>query len=161
MTSRSLWYYYGNDVNDNDNENNADNYRINKNKTITSKSFTYKTKIIASTSNDNNALDAEFVFPLKYFCNFWRSLDSPLINCETELDLKGTKNYLISEIYKTPEVPANPNANPPNPLIQVTATTGATFQINNAKLYVAVVTLSINDDIKFLENKKHKQKAII
>ena len=31
-------------------------------------------------------------------------------------------------------------------------TTGAIFQINNAKLYVPVVTLSINDNIKFLEN---------
>ena len=32
--------------------------------------------------------------------------------------------------------------------------TGTTFQINNAKLYVPVVTLSINDNIKFLENIK-------
>ena len=32
-------------------------------------------------------------------------------------------------------------------------TTRATFQINNVKLYVPVVTLSINDSIKFLENK--------
>ena len=31
----------------------------------------------------------------------------------------------------------------------VTQTTSATFQINNAKLYVPVVTLSINDNIKF------------
>ena len=32
--------------------------------------------------------------------------------------------------------------------------TGVTFQINNAKLYVPVVTLSINDNMKFLENMK-------
>ena len=32
-------------------------------------------------------------------------------------------------------------------------TTRATFQINNVKLYVPVATLSINDSIKFLENK--------
>ena len=31
-------------------------------------------------------------------------------------------------------------------------TTIATFQINNAKLYLPVVTLFINDNIKFLEN---------
>ena len=31
-------------------------------------------------------------------------------------------------------------------------TTGATFQINNAKIYVPVVALSTNDNIKFLEN---------
>ena len=32
--------------------------------------------------------------------------------------------------------------------------TGATLQIHNAKLYLPVVTLSINDNIKFLENIK-------
>ena len=42
-----------------------------------------------------------------------------------------------------------------------TATTEATFQINNAKLYVPVVTLSINDDIKFLENMKQAFKSTI
>ena len=65
----------------------------------------------------------------------------PLTNCKVELDMKWPKNCLISEIHKTPEIPANPNANPPNPLIQAKATTGATFQVNNAKLYVPVVTL--------------------
>ena len=34
------------------------------------------------------------------------------------------------------------------------ATTGAIFQINNAKRYVPVVTLSINDNIPLLENIK-------
>ena len=42
-TSRSLWNYYGDKINDYDNENNdANNYRINNNKRTTSKSF--KTK---------------------------------------------------------------------------------------------------------------------
>ena len=40
-------------------------------------------------------------------------------------------------------------------------TTGATFQINNAKLYVPVVTLFINDNIKFLENIKQGFKRTI
>ena len=31
-------------------------------------------------------------------------------------------------------------------------TTSATFQINNAKFYLPAVTLSINDNIEFLEN---------
>ena len=42
-----------------------------------------------------------------------------------------------------------------------TATTGATFQINNAKLYVPVATLSINDNVKFLENVKQGFKRTI
>ena len=33
-------------------------------------------------------------------------------------------------------------------------TTSATFQINNAKIYVPIVTFSINDKIEFLENIK-------
>ena len=36
----------------------------------------------------------------------------------------------------------------------VTATTGVKFLLNNVKLYVPVFTLSIYDNIKFLENIK-------
>ena len=87
-TSGSLWNYYRDEINDSANENNdANNYRINNNKTTTSKSFEYKTKILGTTPNDKNILDAEVVVPLKYLSNFWRSLDLPLINCEIELDL--------------------------------------------------------------------------
>ena len=43
----------------------------------------------------------------------------------------------------------------------VTATTGVTFQINNAKLYVPVFTLSINDNITFSENIKQGLKIMI
>ena len=64
------------------------------------------------------------------------------------------KKCIISEISVTPAVPGNPNANPPVPDKAAIQTTGATFQINNAKLYVPVVTLSINNNIKFLENIK-------
>ena len=38
---------------------------------------------------------------------------------------------------------------------------GAKFQINNAKLYVPVVTFSINDNINFLENIKQYFKRTI
>ena len=37
---------------------------------------------------------------------------------------------------------------------EATTTTSVTFQIHNAKLYVPVVSLSINDSIKFLKNLK-------
>ena len=79
-----------------------------------------------------------------------------MINCEIELDLRWKKNYVISEISKTFRAVGNP------PVKQVaTATTEATFQINNAKLYVPVVTLLINDNIKFLENIKQGFKRTI
>ena len=38
--------------------------------------------------------------------------------------------------------------------MKATQTTGGTFQINNAKLYVSVFTLSIFDNIELLENIK-------
>ena len=143
-TSGSLWNYYRDEVNDSANENNdANNFTINNNKTATSKSLEYKI-------NDNNILEAEVVAPLKYFSNFWRSLDLYLINCEIELDLKWSKNCVISEILRTPSVPEVP----PVPKVEATQTTGTTFQIYNAKPYVTVVMLSINDNIKFLENIK-------
>ena len=41
-----------------------------------------------------------------------------------------------------------------------TERTKTTFQINNAKLYFPVVTLSINDNIEFLENIKQGRKRI-
>ena len=74
--------------------------------------------------------------------NFWRSLHLPLINCEIELDLPRSENPIMCDISRTPEV-AGDN------LVEATLTNGATFQINNAKLYVPIVTLSINDNINF------------
>ena len=51
-TSGTLWNYFRDEMNDSANENNdADNYRTNNNKTTTSKSFAYKTKIIGKTPN--------------------------------------------------------------------------------------------------------------
>ena len=89
MTSGSLWNYYRDDVNNDANENNVACSKISNNKSIASKSFEYKTKMIGSTSNNNNILDAEVVVPLKYLNIFWRSLDLPLRNffCEIGLDL--------------------------------------------------------------------------
>ena len=85
MTSGSLQNYYRDEVNDDANQNNdAGNYRINNNK--------YKTETIGS------------IVPLKYLSNFWRSLNLHLISCETELDLRWSKNCVISEISKTEAV---------------------------------------------------------
>ena len=92
------------------------------------------------TSGDANrpqvpTLYIEVTVPLKYLSNFWRSLDLPLINCEIELDLSLTKDCVLIE--------QNNNITCIN-FVTKTST----------KLYVPVVTLSINDNIKFLENMK-------
>ena len=84
--------------------------------------------------------------------NFWRSLDLLLINCQIEFDLKWRINCVISEISRTLRA-VDPNANPVVYEL-VTATTGVIFQVNNAKLYVPVFTLSVNDNINFFGNIK-------
>ena len=61
---------------------------------------------------------------------------------------------MIWKISITSRIAGNPNAKPT--VREARQTTGVTFQINNAKVYATVVTLSINDNIKFLENIKHR-----
>lgn len=56
---------------------------------------------------------------------------------------------------------ADPNSNRPVSVAAATSTNGATFQINNTKLVVSVVTLSIKENIKFLENLKQRFRRTI
>ena len=80
----------------------------------------------------------------------------PLIICETELDLPWSRYCVISEISRKSRAFSDP------PVQQVAkAITSATFKISNAKLYVPTVTLSINDNINFLENMKQGFKRTI
>ena len=51
-----------------------------------------------------------------------------------ELDLAYSEDCIISQIHKTPGVPANPNANLPNLRIQSTSTSDATLQISSTKI---------------------------
>ena len=81
-----------------------------------------------------------------------------MINCKIELDLSWSD---LSQIYRTPEVVANPNANPLDPRIRPTSTSDATFKINSAKLYVPVITLSVYDNIIFSENINQRFKRTI
>ena len=77
-----------------------------------------------------------------------------MITCETELDLSWSKDCVISEISKTRDIPPNPAVNSPTNCVPLTQVTEATFQISSAKPYVLAVTLSLNDNIKLLENIK-------
>ena len=65
--------------------------------------------------------NAKVTIPPKYLSNFRRFLYLLVINCEKELDLSCIKDCVLIEHHSK--------------------ITGATFQINNAKLYVPVVTL--------------------
>ena len=148
MKLGSLWNYYGDEINDDKNI---------KMKIKTSNSFECKTKLNRENANNNNILDTRVVIPLKYLSNFCRSLDLPLINCELKLDLSWPKECIISEISITPAIASNPTV----PAMAARQATGATFQINNAKLFVSVFTLSINNNIKFWENIKQGFKIAI
>ena len=64
MISSSLWNYYRDEINNDGNKNNdANNFRINKNKTRISKIFEYKTKLVGRTSNNSSRFDAEVIVP--------------------------------------------------------------------------------------------------
>ena len=66
--------------------------------------------------------------------------------------MRWEKNCIITEVSRTLRA-VDLNADPVVFEV-VTETTGAKFQITNTKFYVPVVTVSINDNIKFLENIK-------
>ena len=65
ITSGSLWNYYIDEINDDENENNASENMICNSKATISKPFKYKTKIIGSTPNNGNRLNAQV------FKNIW------------------------------------------------------------------------------------------
>ena len=68
-----------------------------------------------------------------------------------------TEDCILSEILNNAEILANPAARPFIAHLQEWSTTSATFEINSAKLYVAEITLSINEDIKFFNIKGFKK----
>ena len=151
-TIGSLYNYYRDKLSDDDNPNNFPNTNV-----VNSSAFEYKNKITGNTYNvaegadgrDANRVgkqDVELAIPLKYLGNTWRALNIPLISCEIFLELKWNKNCVITSLEQR-QVDAGP------PAINGT-TTGATLAINDCKLYVPVVTLSKDDEIKLLTNFK-------
>ena len=103
-----------------------------------SESFKSKIKITGKTPNNNNAKDVEIMVPLKCLSNFWRTLEMPLINCEVNLILTWSSTCVIT----------NSNG-------------AGTFAITNTKLYVPVVTLSTQENTKFLQLLKSGFKKVI
>ena len=84
-------------------------------------------KITGNTPVDDSTKVVEIAVPLKYLSNFWRTLGISLINCKINLQLKWSWTCVI------------------------TNSTGAgIFAITNTKLYVPVVTLSIQNNTKLL-----------
>ena len=102
-TSGSLYQYYKDDPNNN----------------ITrSESFKFKIKMTGETPVNGNTRGVEIIVPLKHLSNFWRTLKMPLINCEFNLELRWTKDCVITN-----------------------STGEGKFQTTETNLYVPVVNL--------------------
>ena len=106
----------------------------------TTDSFKFKLKITGRTENGGTK-DVETMAPLKYLSNFWRTLEMPLINCEVNLILTWSSSCVLI------------GTSIPNQ--------AATFEITDTKLYVPVVTLSTQENTKFLQQLKSGFKRVI
>ena len=103
-------------------------------------SFKFKAKITGQTGDDGTK-DVEIMVPLKYLSNFWRTLEMPLINCEVNLILTWSSNCVL--------------------IATAVQNQAATFEITDTKLYVPVVTLSTQENNKFLQQLKSGFKRVI
>ena len=103
-------------------------------------SFNFKLKITGRTGNGGTK-DVEIMVPLKYLSNFGGTLEMPLINCEVNLILTWSSACVLIATV-------NPNQ-------------AATFAITDTKFYVPVVTLSTQENNKFLQQLKSGFKRVI
>ena len=152
-TIGSLYNYYRDELSDEADNNNFDNIKV-----VNSNAFKYKDKITGNTYDVLNTADdcvavkegtqeIELAIPLKYLGNFWRALNMPLISCEISLELKWNKNCIITSLEER-EVNDGPS------VVRGDSPTGATLAINDCKLYITVVTLSKDGEIKLSTNLK-------
>ena len=61
-------------------------------------SFKYKASIIGHTENNGAKNGVKIAVPSKYFSNFWRSLEMPLINCKCVLTTADNANKATFKI---------------------------------------------------------------
>ena len=110
-TTSSLWNYYRDEPSSTIGDQNITHSILN------SESFDYKASFMENgvTHDDLTKNDIKAVVPLKYFSNFWRHLDIPLINSEVELILTWFKHcVLIDKSAREADYGADLNDNPEN-----------------------------------------------
>ena len=120
-TSGSLLQFKRDEINNNADVTNVDS----------APSFKYKESLIGRTRANGIKNEVNIAVPLKYLSNFWRSLETPLINCKVELSLNWIENCILT---RNPD--ANNNVNK------------ATFTITDAQFDVPIVTSSKADNAK-------------
>ena len=106
----------------------------------TTDSFKFKAKITGQTGNDGTK-DVQTMVPLKYLSNFWRTLEMPLINCEVNIISTWSSSCVL--------------------IATGVQNQNATIAITDTKLYVPVVTLSTQENTKFLQQLKSGFKRVI
>ena len=135
-TSASLWKYYK----DKPPINNADGIIDFPNDDNNIVSFKFKQKITDGKGNDGKK-DVEIRVPFKSLVNIWRTQDIQLVNCETNFILTWSVNcFIIANLLKN-QVP--------------------TFETTDTKLYVLLLSLSTQDNVKLLQQLKSSFKRII
>ena len=92
-----------------------------------SESFKSKIKITGNTPAEDNTKDFEIIASLKYLGDFWRTLEMALINCEVNHILTWSSTCVINN-----------------------SKDAARFTIIDIKLYVPVVTLPTQHNVKLL-----------
>ena len=151
-TIGSSWNYYRDKLSSSTDNNNTTH------SILISKSFDYKANLMENgVTHDNlTKINVKVVAPLKHLSNFWRHSNIPLINCEVELILTSFKNcVLIDKSTSEADYNADPN------VYEIDSPENAIFKIADTKLFVPVVTLSKEDDIKLLEQLKSGFKGTI
>ena len=124
-TSRGLYQYY------------RDKPAVDNNKNITdfldnddSISFKFKQKITGQSRNgDTN--NVEIMIPSKYLSTFWGTRQMPLTNCEVSLQLKWSAKFILVAGNAAHQLP--------------------TFTITYTKIYIPVVTLATQDNVKLFK----------
>ena len=89
-------------------------------------------KLTGLTGNDGTKA-VQIIAPLEYLSNFWRTLEIPLTNCETNFTQNWSVNCVISNAIHNQAI---------------------TIAITDTKLYVPVVTLLTQDNGKLLQQLK-------
>ena len=95
---------------------------------VNSESSKSKIRVTGKTATNGNSKDSKIAAPLKYLSNFWRTYEIPSINCETNVNLTWSKDYVISS-----------------------ATGETKFAVADTKLNLPVVNLSMQDNIEQLK----------
>ena len=150
-TTESLSNFYRDKPNKGEGgQNNSVNYSIKY-----WKSFDYQTSITGRLQGINTEKEkVKIVVPVKHLSSFWRTLDISLFNCEISLILAWSENCVIASKATRDAVPAQGDN------LAVAVVNNPTI-VTDTKLYIPVVTLSTEDDIKLLEQLQKDLKEIL